>query len=83
MGLKLDVPKAHDRMEWDFIHETLEAFGFQTEFIQIIRGCMGSISYFILLNGSPFANFIPSSGFRQGNPLSLYLLILGIEDLSK
>lgn len=83
MGLKLDVSKAHDRMEWDFIDETLEAFGFQTEFIQIIRGCMGSISFFILLNRSPFGNFIPSRGFRQGNPLYLYHLILGTVDLSR
>lgn len=73
MGLKLDMSKAHDWMEWDFIHETLEAFGFQTEFIQIIRGCIGSISYFILFNGSPFGNNL----FFQGGLYKriLYLFI--------
>lgn len=71
MGLTLDMSNAHDRMEWDFICETLEAFGFQNEFIQITRECLISVSYSILLNGSPFGNIIPSRGLRWESPLSL------------
>lgn len=48
------MSKAYDRMEWDFICETLDAVGFQNEFIQIIRELMTSVYYSIILNESPF-----------------------------
>ena len=37
LGLKLHMVKAYDRMEWDFIFHTLDAFGFHMGFIRIIR----------------------------------------------
>lgn len=40
LGLKLDMSKAYDRMEWDFIEETVGVLGFHGEFISIIRECI-------------------------------------------
>lgn len=83
MGIKLDISKVDDRMEWGFQCKTLEAFGFDQEFIQIIRECMGSVSYSILLNGSSFGNIVLSRGLRQGDPITSCLLFLGAEVLSR
>lgn len=79
MGLNLDMAKAYDCMEWDFLSILLEAFGSNDEFIKIILECILSI----LLNGSPFGLANPSRGLIQRDFLSIYLFNLGVEVLSQ
>ena len=69
--LKVDMSKAYYWMKWDFICETLDTFGFQQEFVQIIRQGLGSFSNSILMIGSLFGNMIRSKDLRQG---TLFLL---------
>lgn len=83
MALELDMTKAYDGMELDFMEEVLKTIGFHDKYIKLVKECVSSVSYYILLNGYPFRNISPTRGLRQGDPLSAYIFIMGVEVLSK
>ena len=76
LAIKIDMSKAYDRIEWCFLRTVLELNGFRSHFINLIMHCVSSVSYQILLNGSPLRAFKPQWGLRQGDPLLTYLFIL-------
>lgn len=82
MVVKMDMSKAYDRIEWDFLKAVLVRMGFHDICICWILECVSTVSYTFLINGSPQGNVIPTRGFRQGDPLYPYLFVLCTEVLS-
>ncbi|PHT80461.1 hypothetical protein T459_18513 [Capsicum annuum] len=76
---KLDIEKAYDHVNWDFI---LRQMGFGERWIGWINFCMSTVKFFVLINGSPGGFFNAHRGIRQGDPLFPFLFIIAMEGLN-
>lgn len=83
MLMQLDLSKAYDKVSWSYLEAILEALGFAKRWIKWILALIKSTRFSILVNRAPTAQFAPTRGIRQGDPLSPFLFVILMEGLSQ
>ena len=81
--IKLDMMKAYDRVNWDFLVHVLSSFGFNSGFTHLLMRIVSACQYSLLINGEVCGFIHATQGLRQGDPLSPALFILMNEYLSR
>jgi hypothetical protein len=67
----------------DVLLYLMDRMGFGAKWKKWIQNCISTVRFSVLISGSPSWFFGSSRGLRQGDPLSLFLVMLVIEVLSR
>lgn len=80
--LFLDFSKAFDTIEWEFMFNSLEKFGFGRSFINWVKILYTNITGCVKNNNWLTASYKISRNIRQGCPLSCLLFVIATELLA-
>ena len=70
MAIKLDISKAYDRVEWEFLYRIMLKVGLDSKWVQIAMETVFTASYSVLINEEPKGFITSSWGIKQEDPLS-------------
>ncbi|XP_058741622.1 uncharacterized protein LOC131614008 [Vicia villosa] len=81
-AIKIDLTKAYDKLNWEFIWRTLVEIKLPDNMINFIVHGVSSVETNVNWNGNRVDFFRPCRGIRQGDPISPYLCVLCLDKLS-
>lgn len=82
-AMKIDISKAFDSVQWDFLLNTLRAHAFPEVYVRWVQTCISTASFSVQVNGELAGYFGSDRGLRQGCSLSPYLFVICMNVLSQ
>lgn len=79
--LKIDFDKAYDRVEWDFVLQSLSDMGMGKNFCHYVNCLFGNARCMIALNGTLSDPITLRRSIRQGCPLAPLLFVIAADAL--
>ncbi|RVW14110.1 LINE-1 reverse transcriptase-like [Vitis vinifera] len=79
---KLDIEKAYDSINWQFLLKVMQKLGFGSKWIGWMWNCISTVKYSVLSERGPSWVFLKHKRVEARDPLSPYLFIMGMEVLS-
>jgi hypothetical protein len=83
LALKIDIKKAFDTLDWNFLLSVLQQSGFNDIFCSWISEILHSARLSVLVNGKSVGYFKCTRGVRQGDSLSNLLFCIAEDVLSR
>lgn len=59
MAVKLDISKAYDQVEWEFLRQIMLKIGLPDQWVELAMGTVRTASYSVLINGEPRGHITP------------------------
>lgn len=79
---KLDIQKAYDHLNWNFLLKLMKKMGFAFRWIKWMEHCISTFKFSVLINKEPNGFFSSERGFQYADPLSPFLFIMAMEGMS-
>ncbi|WCJ39165.1 DNAse I-like superfamily protein [Euphorbia peplus] len=83
LAMKIDIQKAFDTLDWNFLLQVMESFGFSLKFRDWILYILSSARISIMTSNGTEGYFSCSREVRQGDPLSPLLFGIAEDFLSR
>lgn len=82
MAIKLDIEKAYDMLDWNFIKKCFTDLRFLV-YVNWMMQCIITLSFKVIVNGKTRQSFQLEQRIRQGNPIPPYIFIICGEHLGR
>jgi len=82
LDFQIEYEKTYDMVSKSFLFYMMHRLEFCGKWVGWMKSCLESVSFSILLNGSPTLEFKPQRGLREGERFSSFLFLVIVEALS-
>ncbi|VFQ76365.1 unnamed protein product [Cuscuta campestris] len=65
--IKINMAKAFDRLDWEYLEKILAAFGFNSHSINLLMANLKGTNFSVLINGEPTGYFRMERGVKQAS----------------